>query len=267
MSHSIHDEHLQILYTTLMLAIQSPIRESCEAGIASMIQLITTNDKFRHYIIQVDRFLLNSIDILQSETLLQFSTYTNRIAYAPHTKLAVMDILNQLTKIKDVHFDSDEVIELKKVLQKYQIYKNEHIPNSDDIFALKERSDKLLESMNLKINQQKVENKIKVDEVKLAEIKLQAEYDTAIRKKRLHLIIFIIAVFVIIASVCALGYYYYIKMNSMKVEIQTYSQDIIKAEQDLKDALQTLELEKNKVIIKQKSMMRRFFRFIFGIKN
>lgn len=64
-----------------------------------------------------------------------------------------MDILNQLTKIKDVHFDSDEVIELKKVLQKYQIYKNEHIPNSDDIFALKERSDKLLESMNLKINQ------------------------------------------------------------------------------------------------------------------
>ncbi|KAA6373012.1 MAG: hypothetical protein EZS28_031461, partial [Streblomastix strix] len=46
-SINIQDEHLKMLYTSLMMSIQSPIREICEAGLFALKQAVTSIDRFR----------------------------------------------------------------------------------------------------------------------------------------------------------------------------------------------------------------------------
>ncbi|KAA6337919.1 MAG: hypothetical protein EZS28_052746, partial [Streblomastix strix] len=46
-SINMQDEHLKMLYTSMMMSIQSPIREICEAGLFALKQAVTSIDRFR----------------------------------------------------------------------------------------------------------------------------------------------------------------------------------------------------------------------------
>ncbi|KAA6364806.1 MAG: hypothetical protein EZS28_039667 [Streblomastix strix] len=96
---NIQDEHLKMLYTSLMMSIQSPIREICEAGLFALKQAFTSIDRFRAVITPRGGFIKRSTEILKNDTLLQFQFEPTNITYAAHTKYFIHGCTDSINTI------------------------------------------------------------------------------------------------------------------------------------------------------------------------
>ncbi|KAA6361660.1 MAG: hypothetical protein EZS28_042813 [Streblomastix strix] len=98
-SINIQDEHLKMLYTSIMMSIQSPIREICEADLFALKQAFTSIDRFRAVITPRCGFIKRSTEILKNGTLLQFQFEPTNITYAAHTKYFIHGCTDSINTI------------------------------------------------------------------------------------------------------------------------------------------------------------------------